>query len=329
MADAPFRKILVPLDSSTLSAGILPWVSSFAKRLGAELELITVIGDDDEPVGSLIDRGQLVEFQVNGSKPQSELRHEFDATLVAVGDRLPDRAASRLERIAAGVRRSGVGAGTSVLHGDPPAEIIRAAHETGCDMIAMSTHGRVGIGRGLLGSTTDRVVHAADLPMLIVRPDSIEPSERLHSRFPAVVLAALDGSKLAEGCIGPAAAIAERVGGDLRLVRAYEPPVAGVSVDAPYGELELTRRHLREEAQQYLDRKAAGLREEGITVALDVVAGPADRALVKLSRRWPASLLVIGTRGRSGLTRWVLGSVTDKVIRSSGRPVLVIPPKFS
>jgi nucleotide-binding universal stress UspA family protein len=328
MLQEPFRKILVPLDGSALSAAILPWVSSFARRLGAELELITVVRDD-EPVGSLIDRGQLIEFQANGLHPQGELRHEFEPTPVAVGDRPPDRAASRLDRITAGVKRSGVGATASVVRGDPPAEIIRVAHDTGCDMIAMSTHGRVGIGRGLLGSTTDRVVHAADLPMLIVRPDSIEPSERLHSRFPAVVLAALDGSMLAEGCIPPAAAIATRVGGDLRLVRAYETPVAAAGLDAPYGELEITRKRLQEEAQQYLDRKAARLREEGIGVATDVVAGPADRALIRAGRRWPASLLVIGTRGRSGLTRWVLGSVTDKVIRSSGRPVLVIPPKFS
>lgn len=336
MREETFSRILVPLDGSSLSAAILPWVAGLARRLGAELHLLSVLSQRDEPVGVLIDRGQVIEFQPNGthvqggSHLQSEMRHEFEPALVAVADRPSDRVTDRLERIAAGLRTAGVATSTSVVPGDPPDEIIRVAHATRSDLIAMSTHGRVGVGRGLLGSTTDRVLHASDVPLLIVRPDGMEPdSERMHTRFPAVVLAALDGSELAEGCVGPAAAIARRLRIDLRLVRAYDVPGATIGVDAPLGELEIVRKRLQEEAQNYLDRQSARLRDEGLSVATDVVAGPADIALVKASKRWPASLLVVGSRGRSGLTRWVLGSVTDKVVRSAGRPVLVIPPRLA
>lgn len=336
MREETFSRILVPLDGSSLSTAILPWVASLAGRLGAEMHLLSVLGQRDEPLGALSDRGQAIEFQVNGthlqpgSHLQSEMRHEFEPAMVAVADRPADRATDRLERIAVGLRNAGVATSVTVVPGDPPAEIIRMAHATRSDLIAMSTHGRVGIGRGLLGSTTDRVMHASDVPLLIVRPDGMEPgSERMHTRFPAVVLAALDGSELAEGCVGPAAAIARRLRIDLRLVRAYDVPGATIGVDVPLGEMEVTRRRLQEEAQNYLERQSARLRDEGLSVAADVVAGPADVALVKASKRWPASLLVLGSRGRSGLTRWVLGSVTDKVVRSAGRPVLVVPPRLA
>ncbi|MBI2964957.1 MAG: universal stress protein [Chloroflexi bacterium] len=330
MRQETFTRILVPLDGSSLSAAILPWVASLAGKLGAELHLTSVIQYDDEPFGSLIDRGQVVEFQPHGSHVQAEMRREFEPAMVAVAERPIERVVDRLERIAADLRLAKIGVSTSVASGDPPAEIIKEAHSARCDLIAMATHGRVGIGRGLLGSTTDRVMHASDLPLLIMRPDSGEPgSERAHSRFPTVVLAALDGSELAEACTGPAAAIARRLRVDLRLVRAYEVPGTPAGVDAPLGEMEVVRRRLHEEAQNYLDRQAVAIRDEGLSVAADVVPGPADSALVKAARRWPGSLLVVGSRGRSGLTRWVLGSVTDKVVRSSGRPVLVIPPKLA
>lgn len=330
MRQETFSRILVPLDGSDLSAAILPWVASLGWKLGAELHLTSIIQNDNEPFGSLIDRGQVLEFQPYGAHMQAEMRREFEPATVAVADRPTDRVADRLERIAARLRMAKIGVTTSVASGDPPAEILKEAHNARCDLIAMATHGRVGIGRGLLGSTTDRVMHASDLPLLIVRPDSAESgSDRSHSRFPTVILAALDGSELAEACIGPAAATARRLRIDLRFVRAYEVPGTPGGIDAPLGEVEVLRRRLHEEAQNYLDRKAAVLRDDGLGVATDVVPGPADLALVRAARRWPGSLLVVGSRGRSGLTRWVLGSVTDKVVRSSGRPVLVIPPKLA
>jgi nucleotide-binding universal stress UspA family protein len=259
------------------------------------------------------------------------MRREFEQTMIAVAERpRSDRVVDRLERIAAELRLAKIAVSTSVSSGDPPEDILKEAHSARCDLIAMATHGRMGIGRGLLGSTTDRVLHASDLPLLIVRPDAAEPgSDRAHRRFPTVVLAALDGSELAEACAGPAGAIARRVRVDLRLVRAYDAPVTPGDIYGPPGGVEAARETAREEAQNYLERKAATLRNEGLSVAADVVSGPADTALVKTARSWPGSLLVVGSRGRSGLTRWVLGSVTEKVVRSSGRPVLVIPPKLA
>jgi nucleotide-binding universal stress UspA family protein len=80
------------------------------------------------------------------------------------------------------------------------------------------------------------------------------------------------------------------------------------------------------EAIDYLKAVTDNLTEKGLNVNWKLLRGNAAATIVELARDTPHDLVAITTHGRSGITRWVLGSVTEKLVRASGDPVLVIPP---
>jgi len=138
------------------------------------------------------------------------------------------------------------------------------------------------------------------------------------------ILVGLDGSENSERALSLASDVAGRWDGQLRLIQILEvPPIPFV----PEGVVEPL-------APDYDLEEAAGLLEEaaehtGVSVDYDVEARAAERVaeeLLEAAGEWDADLLVVGTRGRGGAARMLLGSVADKVIRGSRGPVLVVPP---
>ncbi|MBM3959217.1 MAG: universal stress protein [SAR202 cluster bacterium] len=321
-----YARILVPLDGSEVSESILPWVTELAKGIGAELALMNVA---DEPGGTLrspVESRRVAEYSSGSGAHEEDFRNEFEPVLVG---RPVQRSADWLKEVAARLASNGLRVTTTVETGDPAEGIIRIAHLKGCDLIALGTRGRSAIGRGILGSTTDRVVHASDVPMLIVRSGaSINSLERALVRFPSTIIAGLDGSTLAEGILGTVATLSRQLKVDVRLVRAYPTPRRRLRGAVPSTGVEKTRHALERETRDYLEVQAAKLRDEGLSVSTDVASGAAESVLLKTADRWPGSLLVVGTRGLSGLSRWVVGSVTDRTIRAASGPVLVIPPRL-
>ena len=188
----------------------------------------------------------------------------------------------------------------------------------------MATRGRSAIGRGLLGSVTDRVAHSSAIPLLIVSPIEsgiTEPISRL--------IVGLDGSDVSEAALDPARDLASLLKVPMLLLRA----TAGAARMAAYGSepyfaSAYPYAERDEEAREYLDAIATRQRELGAEVETRVGPGLANSEIQMASTERPGSLIVVATRGQSGLTRWVLGSVTDRIIRSSEGPTLVIPPSM-
>jgi nucleotide-binding universal stress UspA family protein len=128
--------------------------------------------------------------------------------------------------------------------------------------------------------------------------------------------------------------MARSLGIELLLVRASEIPVTaywrtaedkGVEKFVPIYEEVLAA--ATEEARAYLETKAAELRAQGVQYVRTVLpTGPAADAIVDLARHTLGSLIIMCTHGRSGVARWVLGSVTDKVVHHCASPVLVLRP---
>ena len=81
------------------------------------------------------------------------------------------------------------------------------------------------------------------------------------------------------------------------------------------------------EAARYLEAVSVGLRNRGLNVRRQVLRGAPTPALLDLARETPRSLIAMTTHGRSGLTRWMMGSVAEALVRGSGDPVLVVRPK--
>lgn len=136
------------------------------------------------------------------------------------------------------------------------------------------------------------------------------------------ILVPLDGSKLAEGALPYAAAQAERFGSQIILLKVLgplpEPAMAGRSV------VRVAEERSAELARHYLEGVAEPIREKGIDVETLTLEGKPYVEIIGYAESAQVDLIVISTRGYSGLSRWLLGSVTDRVVRGATIPVLLV-----
>jgi nucleotide-binding universal stress UspA family protein len=214
--------------------------------------------------------------------------------------------------------------------GDVADTLARYAGTTGAETVVMTTHGRGPFTRFWLGSTADEFVRQSPVPVLLLRPASGAPVDLAHKPHVRHILVPLDGSDLAERVIPPVSRFGRLVGGEYTLLTVFEPSHRGEALPGlePYRMPEgwdpdpaLGR------AQGYLDGVAKGLRDVGATVHTKLVThGSPVEAILDFAQAHPDTVVALATHGRSGLTRLLLGSVADKVIRAAVGPVLVYRP---
>ncbi len=140
---------------------------------------------------------------------------------------------------------------------------------------------------------------------------------------PQKILCPVDFSPGSERAVAQASELATALGAELELVHAYQLPVlalpdSSITVSPTYV-AELTNR-----AQQELDRHAAQLREKGVTASTRLTEGNAADAIVERAKEIGARMIVMGTHGRSGFRRFLLGSTAERVVRTSTVPVLTV-----
>ena len=189
----------------------------------------------------------------------------------------------------------------------------------------MATRGRSGIHRWLMGSVAEKVLRGATNPLLLVRGDEEGKSDGVATLKSIVV--PLDGSKLAEIALPRAVDLAKKLGLEIVLTRAYQIPLSNYGVaDAAYiPNPNALMNVVKEEAGAYLETKVNELRQNGVEkVSSILLLGSGADEIIDLARTTPDNLIAMCTHGRSGVKRWALGSVTEKVVRHSGDPVLVV-----
>ena len=289
-----YQRILVPLDGSDLAEQVLP----FVLKLGlGNRSSVTLLRAYSIPAMALEDvRGTLMDQIMASALTGAE---EY------------------LERVGNVLRQAGLTISSVVREGDAASLIVGEAEAVPGTLIAMSTHGRSGVSRWVLGSVTDKVLHAADSPVLIVRVDPVlesagEKSAGREKRWTGPVFiknvtVPLDGSDLAEEIVAHAVSAAQGL----------DVPVIPVRV--------ATDASQHEEATGYLERASEKFREQGVScLGGTLLRGEPADALVAMLQAQPDTLVAMTTRGLSGIQRWVLGSVTDRITRYSGTPVLVV-----
>jgi len=305
-----YRRILVPLDGSELAEQALPYVHSIGKGLGARIELLRVA----YPVAP-------------------------EALDPALGP-YQDQIAAYLEGIAAPLTEDGLAVASTIREGDPAPIIVSEAEKEPDTLIAISTHGRSGITRWLLGSITDKVLHATTNPLLIMRAREPVGAQQATPLLDTIIVP-LDGSDLAEQVLPHATALAQALHLKVLLVRVtppaeayyrymhypvdpYQDPVH--QAERPFVPYQNVPIEVDAEAVGYLGQVSRKLSPQGLTsvVAERLLHGDPAGAIVDLAQQTPNNLVAMTTHGRSGVGRWVLGSVTDRVVRHSGDPVLVI-----
>jgi nucleotide-binding universal stress UspA family protein len=298
-----YEHIMVPVDGTPFSEQALSAAVAIAAKAGSALTLVMV----EPPPPTTIPQ-----VWVPGVSREDELDYM---------DNLADRA-----------RDLGAGdVSVVVLRGDPSEKLEAHREAIGATLTVMSTHGHGPLQRAWLGSIADRFVRGTGAPVLMIRPD-MGAEGRAPDEAPSFgrVLVCLDGSEVSESALEPALEFGRLFEGETTLVRLIEYPNRTESVYLPDA-VEAIEKKLaegREAADAELDTVAGRLRTEGHAVdrVSKVVAHVAEGILECAAER-KADIIVMASHGYGGVRRLMLGSVTDKVLRGSDHPVLVVPAK--
>jgi nucleotide-binding universal stress UspA family protein len=203
--------------------------------------------------------------------------------------------------------------------------IIERASADKNTLIAMATHGRSGVNRWLMGSVAEKVLRGTSNPLFLVRA---REGETLTNRAMAMhsVIVPLDGSALAETVLPAAIEVAKLLSLAVVLFRAYELPASAYYGNEDYlPNYDALKKEVEKEARTYLDAKVAALKAAGLpNVSAVLIEGLGADEIIDYAQKNAESLIAMCTHGRSGVKRWVLGSVTEKVVRHTDAPVLVV-----
>jgi nucleotide-binding universal stress UspA family protein len=300
-----YNRILVPLDASKTAEKVLPFARFLARRLKLPVELLEVI--DVAEIGRRIppDKAQFVSTALenvarSSAKYLKEIAGTFPETVV----------------------------NCTVEKGTAAEVIIDKAAAEKDTLINMATHGHSGIKRWLLGSVAEKVLRGATNPLLLIRATEEAKTEGEATLKSAIV--PLDGSELAESLLPRVAELAKPLQLEVVLFRAYTIPYSALAVDPESFYLvsdEELISAMRDEVVAYLDKKAQAIKKLGVDrVSTIAEYGLAADEIIALARKTPDVLIAMCSHGRSGVKRWVLGSVTETVARHSGDPVLVTRP---
>ena len=288
-----FYKILVPLDGSELAEAALPPALAFAEALSADVVLLRVavplaIKLDPFLYQSVIDRGEMV-------------------------------AETYLSSIQSRPLFSSVCLEGEIVVGKAAESIIDYAQKNEIDLIVMSSHGRSGISRWVYGSVADKILYHATCATAVIHPQ-VETIPFTHKR----ILVPLDGSPLAECALKPALKLAQAVSAELILLRVTFMPLIPPGPVPGWPGTEVVMDEDEQEAEAYLQRVRDSLPDTPIQLHVHISTSSVAESIIDMADELQVDLIVMSSHGRSGLSRWVFGSETEKTLRGAHCTTLVI-----
>jgi nucleotide-binding universal stress UspA family protein len=298
-----YEKILVPLDGSELAEVALPYAEELAGRLGSEIILITVL------------------LPGTGSDEDWWYPHLHHVYLQKMVDIVKQDVQKILGELAAKETK----VESVVLVGYPAEEIVDYASREKIDLIVMSTHGRSGIKRWTLGSVADKVVRAAKEPVLLIRAKGARLDVH-KKRVLAKALVPLDGSKKGESAIPYIMELAAKLKTEVILFQVLAlgyQTVPGLG----YGWVVYSEQQMETDkalARDYLAKVGARLKRRGVAVESEVRFGNVAEEIIKFADEMHVDVVVMSTHGRSGIGRWVFGSVAERLLYQGNNPLLLV-----
>jgi nucleotide-binding universal stress UspA family protein len=287
--------VLVPTDGSDGALVGARRGVDLAARLGATLHVLSVV--DAREVEPPLER-----LDADGRTEQ---------------ERLVERGATRAVETVAEMARDRLSSDvrTAVERGTPFRVITDYARRHGVDIVAMGTHGRSGLERFLLGSVAEKTIRTAGVPVLAVPPGAGDPPDGYED-----VLVPTDGSEGAAVAVEWGVDLADVYGATVHTVYSVETgrfPSPG-GTEPLHDALEAT-------GQDALSTVRERAREAGVSVVGHLGRGPAARVILAYVEENGIDLVAMGTHGRSGVERYLIGSVTEAVVRNAGVPVCCVP----
>lgn len=281
-------KYLVPLDGSELGEHAIPWAKLLGQRFNRQVELLRC----HDPMATVY---LVPEFAAPAAAyMDSELFHqEIDEYLQAQVQKFEQDKASALRR-----------------EGDPASVILDLSESGDVAAVIMASHGRGGLGRWLLGSAATKVVRGSRIPVMVINASTEVPPVPKVER----ILVPLDGSDTSEAALPHALDLARNFGATLLLYHAVAQP----RITSPHSkaaiELELKK------SKEYLEAFKASYAD----VDIETKTQTAGSDLGIAEEAADCDLVVMSSHGGSGVKRWLLGSVTEKLLQALDKPLLVV-----
>ena len=292
MAKSILQKILVPLDGSRTAESVLPYIRDLAPRFDSHVDVLgTGMGKKERRVNLLLE----------------------DYT----------------KRMAVNLCGDSIEAEPILLYGNAADKILDYTAQNEIDLIVMATHGRSGITRWWMGSVAEKVINEAPTPVLLIPSKRPKKSDIAKKSSFLKILVPLDGSDIGQAALPYVEALAIETGASVDLLQVISPPGTVEASILGGSDWRKFVKAMQDAAEEYLNSIAEKLNGKGIKTACEVVTGdPADK-IVEFAEDNKISLIAMSTHGRTGLARWMLGSVTDKVLHGAKLPMwLVRSPKM-
>lgn len=280
-----YKKILVPLDGSELAEIAIPYAELVARQLESEIDLLTVTDFDVPDAVRVESEEYLYNLAVHTHTVYSQ-----------------------------------------VMEGNPADVISDYAENNGVDLIIMTTHGRSGISRWALGSIADKVITSTSCPVLLIRSKRRGKRPQTKEAIKKI-LVTLDGSKESESVLPHAVELCSGLKAEIVLLRVIPHPYHIIGdvfgpVKIPFSSDEAAM--LIMDTRDYLGQIRAELEKHQVIAKCQVRIGDEAEEIVKLADELHVDLVAMSTHGRSGIRRWMLGSVSDKVLQCGSTPILMV-----
>jgi nucleotide-binding universal stress UspA family protein len=295
-----YRQIVVPLDGSKFAEAALPLALTLSRKTAANVHLVTVV----EPIPAF------------AYEEWEAAAQEWSVAYLA-----------KLKEDLAGL--AGGAISTALVTGHPVDALQAEAASSNADLVVMATHGRGALSRMWLGSVADGFLRHTDRPVLLVRPDGEDiPGADKEYGF-ETLLVPLDGSDLSESALAHATEFGELFSAAYHLTRVVAYPVDLASPYLPHtAQMNQTLvEQARDLAADYLEGRAERMRRRGLRVTTSVaVDAQAGHGILKEADEVGCDGIAMATHARVGLSRALLGSAADKVLRGTHVPLLLYRP---
>jgi nucleotide-binding universal stress UspA family protein len=287
-----FQKILVPLDGSLLAKQVYPHVAEIARAFYSQIDLVGVCEPEETESGQTC--GLYLNHEVN------QLQNILGTMSIKIRQ--------------------------TVLEGNPAEQIQKYARQNDIDIIILSSYGRSGLKPWSLGSTVNKLLYNADVPIIVVRAQGGRPATSETNVFRRI-LVPLDGSDASAVVIPIILELTRKLPPEITLMQVVEKghhvhTIGGLDY-VQYNDQDIDNK--KAGAQQYIDEVATSIKRNGVTVNTIVRLGePADEIL-KTAGEEDVSLIILANHGHSAIENWFYGSVSHKIVQATRHSFMLVP----
>ncbi len=291
------KHILVPLDGSEFAEQALPAAEALCTAYEGRLTLLTV-------------------------KQKESFLKSIHFSLTFKGRRLSinGERETYLQKIEKSLEAKGIEVDHTIRTGEVAESINGLVKEIGVDMVVISSHGRSGVSRLLLGSVANQVLQQATCPIMVIHPiEGVTPAVPKFKKL----LVTLDGSEFAERVLPyvKASVIFESV---VLLISVPQVPEAEM-YGAVINEIRELREHAETEAKEYLEGVSTNLQKAGVNTTVIVTGSRPAQTIVSIAQKEKVDVIMMATNGRGGMDSLIIGSVAERIVQNTDCPVFLVP----